>query len=118
MDTSGIRRMGQERWKYLDMANMTFASGDYIKTIGYINSFLETIDEKSTAGLKIQQEFDIVEKEKQQNLKKLEQETHNLGYLEQKDMQTQGRDIIEINSVYDRKTICWTISIKYGLFNE
>ena len=112
--------MGQERWKYMDMANMAFAAGTpqgYISCEGYIKAFIETVTEDTPEGNDIKTEFDRIEKEKNEHYKELEEATKDLGYLEQRDMRNNGKDQIEINAIYDMKTVCWTNSLRYGLFN-
>ena len=114
----GLRRMGQERWKYLDMANMSFAAGDYITTQGYINAFLETIPDSSETSKKIKNEFDSIDQNRRDLIKTLEEEVKDLGYLEQNDILQTGRRNIEIDSIYNMKTVCWTIAMQDSLFTR
>lgn len=113
----GIRRMGQERWKYLDMANLCFASGEYGRTRGYIEAFLETVDENTEVGKRFKTEFDRIELDRRSNHNKLEKDIEPLGYLEQRDLRERGREQIEIDAIYEQKTVCWTLSLQHGLFN-
>ena len=115
--SSGMRRMGMERWKYLDMANMSFAGGHYGETRGFIEAFLETIKEDSEEGKILQSRFNDIEIVRRQRVQDLEKESKNWGYLEQED----GNDLrrsIEIDAVYDQKTACWTVAMARGLFEE
>lgn len=114
--TTGRRRMGQERWKYLDMANMSFAAGAYIETNGYITAFLETIKDGSKEANEIQKEFDEIEETRKKQRDDLEAQIKDLGYLEQNDIRSKGRDQIEIEAIYNRKTVCWTVAMNNGLF--
>ena len=114
----GMRRIGQERWKYLDMSTMAFAAGDYIQTEGYLKGFLDTIKNDSEEGNFLKGEFDRIELEKRNKLKDLEEQIRNLGYLEQRDYQERGRTQIEIEAVHNRKTVCWTTAMQMGLFND
>lgn len=114
---SGIRRMGQERWKYLDMANMSFANGDCVAADGYIKAFLETIKEDSPEAKEVKIEFDRIERERKIRINELNSDTEHLGYLEQRDVRNKVREQIEIDATYSRKTVCWTIALNAGLFN-
>ena len=40
------------------------------------------------------------------------------GYLEQKDLQDEGKTNIEVNSIHDRKQVCWRIALQEGLFYD
>ena len=113
---SGLRRMGTERWKYLDMANLSFAAGEFVNCNGYINAFIETIDETCPESKELKDDLDSIEEKRRKQIQDLINETEELGYLEQKDIRTNGRERIEIDVVHDRKTVCWTLAIKYGLF--
>lgn len=108
--------MGQERWKYLDMANMSFAAGDYTSTDGYVKAFLETIKDDSDEAREIKIEFDRIDRERKNRIDELTTKTEHLGYLEQKDVRNTGREQIEIDAVYSRKTVCWTMAMNAGLF--
>jgi len=66
----------------------------------------------------IKKEFNDIEIERRENIKKLEEEVKDWGYLEQKDAKNNGRDRIEMEAVYNRKTVCWTTSLEKGLFYE
>lgn len=116
--SSGIRRMGQERWKYLDMANMSFAAGDPISCKGYVEAFLETIKEDSDEATKIKQEFNQIEAERLKKHNDLEAQIKDLGYLEMQDYQNRGKQQIEVDAIYEMKTVCWTVAIDGGLFSE
>jgi len=113
-----MRRIGLERMKYLDFANMSFAAGEFIKTKGYTQAFLETIKEESKSAKKITDDFDKIEEDRLKKIKDLEEQIEHLGYLEQKDYRNKGRDQIEIEAIYEQKTICWAVSLQDGLFNE
>ncbi len=115
--TLGVRRMGQERWKYLDMANMSFIAGDYLATNGYIKAFLETIPEETDEAREITKEFNRIEADRKRLHVELEEQAKNLGYLEKGDILTKGREQIEIDAIMNRKTVCWTVAMKYGLFS-
>ena len=109
--------MGQERWKYLDMANMSYAAGDFISCNGYLSAFLETIVTDSEAGKQIKEEFDHIEIDRRKKNQELESKVKDLGYLEQRDILTRGKEQIEIEAIYNKKAVCWTISMQHGLFN-
>lgn len=112
---TGKRQMGMERWKYLDMANLSFAGGNYGACKGYLEAFLETISENSEEGKTLQLGFERIETDRQSKVSELQKDSENWGYLEQLD----GNDVrreIEINSLYEQKTLCWTTSINFNLF--
>jgi len=113
---TGLRRMGQERWKYLDMANLSFASGDYINCKGYLDAFLETIDDGSREAKEIKENYDFIEDKRRKLIDQLLKETESLGYLEQSDLRHNARERLEIDAIHDMKTACWILAIKNGLF--
>jgi hypothetical protein len=113
-----IYRIGLIRYKYLDLSNMSFAQGDFVGCMGYINAFLETIKEGTPIAETIRKEFAKIEEERKERVKKLGELTENLGYLEQKDAKERGRQELEIDAVHNRKNICWTISLMENLFND
>jgi len=115
--TTSMRRMGQERWKYLDMANLSFAAGAWFETKGYINSFLETIKDESDESKEIKTRFDEIEMERRTKIRDLEDQIKDLGYLEQKDYKNKGRDAIEVDAIHDQIAACWTVSMSAGLFS-
>jgi len=111
-------KIGHLRIKYLDMANIGFAQQQYTNAEGFINDFVDTIDEKSKSGNEIKTEFDRCVDRRNKQLNKLKEKIQGLGYLEQKDIDTQEREQIEINFIHDKKEICWRIALNNGLFNE
>ena len=114
----GDYSIGHLRSKYLDLASISFAQEKYTIAKGYIDAFLETIDETKPAGKTIKKEFDIIHTRKKQQLKELESSVENMGYLEQRDITNEGHESIEINSIHDMKMICWKVAMGEGLFNE
>ena len=116
--SGGIKRMGQERWKYLDMANMSFAAGDPIACEKYLDAFLETIDENSDAAKKITIEYNRIESERLKKHNDLDSQTKELGYLELQDYQNRGKQQIEVDAILEKKTVCWTVAMNGGLFSE
>lgn len=111
-------KLGILRLKYLDLSNMAFAQQNPILANGYINDFLQTIKEDSKAGKDIKKQFDETMEKREQQLKELFKATEKLGYLEKKDVENRGRQEIEINTIHDKKTICWSVSMENGLFYE
>ena len=112
------RRLGFERMKYLDMANLAFAEQNWIGCRGYLDAFLETIREDTATADKIKQEFDVIEQERKEQKKQLEDEVSSMGFLEQRDMMERGNTQIEMEYVHSQKTVCWKVAITDGLFNE
>jgi hypothetical protein len=117
-EKQAVLRMGQLRYKYLDNANMLFAQGNHIQAKGYVDAFLETIDDNSTAANKIRESFKTIEDENRELTIKLNTVIKDLGWLEKKDAQERGKAEIEINSIQDKKNACWTVSMSEGLFND
>jgi len=113
---TGLRRMGTERWKYLDMANISFAGGDYISCKGYINAFLETIEDGRPEAKEIRENLDSIEDKRRKLIQDLIKETEDIGYLEQSDIRHNARERIEIDAINDMKATCWIMALKYGLF--
>ena len=113
----GDYSIGHLRIKYLDLANISFAQNNYTIAKGYVDDFLETIDETTDEGKELKKEFDIITARKNKQLKELETSVANMGYLEQKDIKNDGRESIEINCIHDKKSVCWRIALKGGLFN-
>jgi len=110
--------IGHLRIKYLDLANIAFAQNNYIGANGYIDSFLDTIKEETNSGQTIKKEFDKITFMKRQRLIDLTESVKELGYLEKKDVENGGKEEIEINTIHDKKEVCWRIAMKEGLFNE
>ena len=113
---TGLRRMGQERWKYLDMASLSFAAGEYLNTKGYIEAFLETIEENSKAAIEITELFDAIETERTKARQDLADQKKEWGELEKADIGNKAILQIEINAIYEKKAACWTTALKHGLF--
>jgi len=113
----GDYSIGHLRIKYLDLANISFAQNNYTIAKGYIDDFLDTIDEKTDEGKEIKNEFDIIMQRKKRQLNELDTSVKNMGYLEQKDITNDGRESIEINTIHDMKEVCWRVALKGGLFN-
>lgn len=110
--------IGHLRIKYLDYANVCFAQKNPVAAHGYIDNFLDTVNENSEAGKTLKTEFDMITQRKQRQLNDLERVTEKLSYLEQEDTKRNGRTEIEVNSIHDKKETCWRIAMQYGLFNE
>lgn len=110
--------IGHIRMKYLDLANLSFAQGNYSQCKGYIDSFIDTIDEDSVCGKSIKKEFDNAYSHRASIAYQLEQEVKNMGYLEKQDYESVAKSEINIDSLHDLKAICWRISLKDGLFHE
>ena len=113
---TGLRRMGQERWKYMDMANLSFAAGEYLNAKGYIDAFLETVEEGSEAAKEITVLFDEIDIERTKARQSLEDQKKEWGELEKADIGNKAILQIEINAIYERKAACWTMALKHGLF--
>jgi len=110
--------IGHLRIKYLDLANIAFAQGNFIGCKGYIDDFLDTVDGENEAGKTISEEFDKIFEHKKQQEIEIEKTIKNMGYLERKDFEDGGKQEIEVNAIHDMKEICWRISLKNGLFYE
>jgi len=110
--------VGHMRIKYLDLANMSFAQGNYLQCKGYIDNFLDTIDENSDVGKEIKKEFDKIYLNKRRVDEVIESQVKNLGYLERKDFEDSAKLENEVNTIHDLKEICWRVSLKNGLFYE
>ena len=114
----GDYSVGHLRIKYLDLANISFAQNNYTIAKGYVDDFLDTVDENSDEGKEIKTEFDKIYTRKKNQLKELETSVESMGYLEQKDLKNDGRESIEVNAIHDMKEVCWRIALHSGLFNE
>jgi len=110
--------IGHVRIKYLDLANLSFAQGNYSQCKGYIDSFMDTIKEDSGSGKELKAEFDRVYLHRSNLEKQLELEVGKLGWLERKDFEDQAKSEVSVNTIHDIKEICWRISLKDGLFFE
>jgi len=110
--------IGHLRIKYLDYANIKFAQNDPVGSQGFVESFLDTIDDFSEAGKTLKQEFDLITLRKKQQHKQLLDACEKLSYLEKEDTRQRGQTEIEVNVIHDRKEACWRVAMKYGLFNE
>ena len=112
------------RMKYLDQANMNFTMGlgsenpTYFKECeGNLDNFLDTIDAEKPEGMIIQKEFDRIEEEKHKRLMELNESIEDKGELEMIDVNTSGRMQIYIDSLHDKRTVCWNVAIEKGLFH-
>lgn len=110
--------IGHIRMKYLDMANMSFTQGNYKECEGFITAFLETIKDDGAEADMIRKNFDSIERIKRERKRDLSEHIKDLGELERVDTKAQGELEITIESLLDRKTICWNVAMKQGLFHE
>jgi len=117
-NVGGDYSIGHLRMKYLDLANISFAQGNFIGCKGYIDDFIDTIDGSKEAGKIISDEFDKVFTRKKLQEQELERTVKDMGYLEKKDFEDNGKRELEVNAIHDMKEICWRISLKNGLFFE
>jgi len=115
---SGGYSIGHLRIKYLDLANMSFAQGNYSAAHGYIDDFLDSVDDSSVAGKIIKEEFDSINIRKKSQIDELHKVSDSLRYLEQKDTVDPQRESIEINALHDMKEVCWRVGLKEGLFYD
>ena len=112
------RRLGFERLKYLDMANLSFAEQNWIGCRGYIDAFLETIVEESKAADMIKEQFADVEADRKEQQSTLDEKATSLGYLEQRDLMERGKLQIEMEYVHSQKTVCWQVALEMKLFED
>ena len=117
MSETSIKKKGSERWKYLDMSNMSFASREYESAEGFIRGFLTLVDADSEEGKELTSEFNRIEEGRHESVKKLKDEMSKVGYLEQHDLQQNKKLTIEVDALHERIATCWIISQKYGLFD-
>jgi len=110
--------IGHIRIKYMDMANMSFAAGQYVQCKGYIDSFLDTVKDDSGSGKLLKKEFDNIYSRRNQLLDKIGKEIEDMGYLEKKDFEDAAKSELEVNTIHDIKETCWRIALKDGLFYE
>lgn len=110
--------IGHVRIKYLDLANLSFAQGNYTICKGYIDDFIDTINVDSESGKNIKSEFDKVYQHKDKVIEAIDEQISTLGFLERKDFEDKAKSDVEINTIHDLKEICWRISLKDGLFYE
>ena len=109
---------GHVRRKYLDLANMYYAQGSYPIAERFVNDFIGTIPEDKPAAKKIRDEFNKIAAKKRKEIGELERYVESLGYLEKKDVMTDGRSNIEINAIHDKMVASWIIAEKESLFND
>jgi len=110
--------IGHLRMKYLHSANETFAQGNYVQTDGYLKAFLDTIPDDHPVASFISTEFDNIMVRRKEQMEQLKNEIQNMGYLESKDTENRGREEIEINTIHDKKVVCWRVGLKEGLFYD
>jgi len=110
--------IGVTRMKYLDLANMTFAQGNISQCKSYLDSFIDTIDEKTEAGQQLKKEFDEVHLHKKNVEKAAEEKTKDMGWLEKHDFEDMIRQELSVDTIHNLKSICWRACMKYGLFFE
>jgi len=110
--------IGHARIKYLDLANMSFAQGNYLQAKGYIDNFLDTINKETESGKTLKKEFDKIYSNKKKIDGAIDEQIKNLGYLEKKDFEDGAKSENEVNTIHDLKETCWRIALKDGLFYE
>ena len=113
-----MKRIGFERWKYLDYAGMAFAEQNWTATTGYLKLFLDTIKEDTEEAKLLTAEFDRIESEKHKQIEEMKKNMEHIGWLEKGDLEKSVREQIEMDTLHDRITACWTVSMKKGLFYE
>lgn len=117
----GTHKIGQERYKYLDLANISYANAsnltDYRKALGFMDAFEFTLEPGSEAKKELLRKKEQLEQEKKDAVQRWEQWKQGLTYFEQFDVQPE-RDRIEIVAVGQRLDSCWEIAKRYGLFND
>jgi len=110
--------LGHKRGKELDMADMCFAQQDTQGCGFHLDNFMDTIPEESEAAKELKHDFDIVEIQLHHNTKLLIEELKDMGDLEKTDVKVKGNQQLLIESLHDKKIICWKVSLKYGLLYE
>jgi len=110
--------IGHTRYKYLDLANMSFAGGNYVQCKAYIENFLDTIDENKESGKELKKEFDRIYVNRENIQRGIEKKISGMGFLEKKDYEDNAKAELEINTIHDLKAVCWRIGMKDGLFYE
>jgi len=110
--------IGHKRMKYLDLANLTFTQGEYEMALGYINAFMETIEENTRSAELIKEQFDNIEIKMKNDRKELKEHIKDMGELEKIDTKRKGELEIAIDGIHDKKTACWNIAMVEGLFND
>ena len=110
--------IGHLRMKYLHSANETFAQGNYVQTDGYLKAFTDTIPDVHPCADMIKEEYDNIMLRRKAQMQELQDQIKNMGYLESKDTENRGREEIEINTIHDKKVVCWKIGLHEGLFYE
>jgi len=118
VDVTKEYRVGLLRSKYLDLANMDFAQGDYDGVKEQIKNFMDTIDDNSKAAQMLRKEFDEAYLKRKKDRLHFDNELQTQGFLEQSVNSNRGFDEIDLNTLHDLKTICWTIANKQGLLYE
>jgi len=110
--------LGHLRAKYLDMANMSFTTQQYLEAEGHIKSFMDTIKEDTEPAKELTKEFDIIEVRKHAQKKELMHHLEDKGELEKTDIKMQGELEIVIEALHDKKIVCWNVSQRHGLLYE
>ena len=113
-----VLSIGHKRMKYLDLANMYFIQGDYISAEGCIVSFLETIKEDSPESEIIKKEFDKIEVIKNKQYKQILDFIKDKGECERSDIKIKGEQEILVESLHNKKTVCWNMAMTRGMFDE
>jgi hypothetical protein len=119
--TGATHKIGQERYKYLDLANISYANAqnllDYRRANGFMDAFEFTLEPGSEAKKELMRKKETVDQERKEAVRKWEQWKEGLGFWEQEDAETE-RMRLEIEAVGKRLDACWEISKRYGLFND
>ena len=110
--------LGHMRAKYLDLANMSFVTENTAECSRQLDNFIDLIEEGSDVAKDIAERFDKIELNKQIHTQQLLDEIKDMGELEKTDIKNQGERQLLMESLHDKKIVCWSLAMKYGLLYE
>ena len=107
------------RLKMLENAGNALAEGKLFHTHMYLNNFLDTIDEKSPAGIEMQKKLDDLQEWENGQKELLFHQTQTTdGFLEQYTTSEDGHRLIEHGTMRRLHDICYRVSLAFELINK
>jgi len=116
-----LQKIGQDRYKYLDLASSYFATAqeprDYRASQGFVEAWEFTLEPGSKSKKEFLQKKQSIEQDKQENIRRWNVWKEKLGWWEQYDSQRE-RDRIESLALGEMIEAARTVSVDNGLFND
>ena len=113
-----LKTIGEKRLEYLDLANKSWVENDFESVQNFMDSFLTTIRDGTPTADEIKNEFDKIEKKKNDSWDKLIKETSQMETQTQCEQRFYGNQEINLMALKERLNLCWQIAMRDGKFND